>query len=248
MLFTDTNFKVFLKRFLSRPLETNTVDIFTGKKVLNLEPSGSLTNCSPLKRRQDVEASFLADHPSALQSQRQRSHWDRATFCGLHQRPPPNTPWTQPKRYTHTLTPQTQLQMYTHTPTPKKVDTHTHTGWTQPLKHMHTCTHTLNQLQKHTHWHGLTVLGTISGMRPPRPAYTPSPNGNLYTCDVTAANQRGRPFSSKWQSRLQDMLTPSSSRAYAMGCAIITLLLLTVLLIFYFLGEISYSSIFICLF
>ncbi|KAL7398732.1 hypothetical protein ABVT39_014370 [Epinephelus coioides] len=74
-------------------------------------------------------------------------------------------------------------------------------------------------------------------MRPPRPAYSPSSNGNLYTSDMTAVNQRGRPVSGKWQSRLQDMLTPSSSRAYAMGCAIITLLLLTVLLIFYFLVQ-----------
>ncbi|XP_047467693.1 uncharacterized protein si:dkey-20d21.12 [Mugil cephalus] len=73
------------------------------------------------------------------------------------------------------------------------------------------------------------------GTRPPRPAYTPSPNGNLFTCDRTAVNQRGHPVT--WQSRLQDMLTPSSSRAYAMGCAIITLLLLTVLLIFYFLVQ-----------
>ncbi|XP_040009363.1 uncharacterized protein si:dkey-20d21.12 [Xiphias gladius] len=75
------------------------------------------------------------------------------------------------------------------------------------------------------------------GMRPPRPAYTPSLNGNLYTCDMAAVRQRGHPASSKWQSRLQDMLTPTSSRAYAMGCAIITLLLLTVLLIFYFLVQ-----------
>lgn len=75
------------------------------------------------------------------------------------------------------------------------------------------------------------------GMRPPRPAYTPSPNGNPYMGDMTAVNQRGHPVSSKWQSRLQDMLTPTSSRAYAMGCAIITLLLLTVLLIFYFLVQ-----------
>ncbi|KAM7412285.1 hypothetical protein PAMA_021980 [Pampus argenteus] len=75
------------------------------------------------------------------------------------------------------------------------------------------------------------------GTRPLRPAYTPSPNGNLYTCDMTAVNQRGHPASSKWQSRLQDMLTPSSSHAYAMACAIITLLLLTVLLIFYFLVQ-----------
>ncbi|XP_034732825.1 uncharacterized protein si:dkey-20d21.12 [Etheostoma cragini] len=75
------------------------------------------------------------------------------------------------------------------------------------------------------------------GTRHLRHAYSPSLNGNLYTSDMTAVNQRGRPVSSKWQSRLQDMLTPSSSRAYAMGCAIITLLLLTVLLIFYFLVQ-----------
>lgn len=74
-------------------------------------------------------------------------------------------------------------------------------------------------------------------MRPPRPAYTPSPNGNVFAPDVTAVRHRGHQVSSQWQSRLQDMLTPSSSRAYAMGCAIITLLLLTVFLIFYFLGE-----------
>nr|XP_046253643.1 uncharacterized protein si:dkey-20d21.12 [Scatophagus argus]XP_046253644.1 uncharacterized protein si:dkey-20d21.12 [Scatophagus argus]XP_046253645.1 uncharacterized protein si:dkey-20d21.12 [Scatophagus argus]XP_046253646.1 uncharacterized protein si:dkey-20d21.12 [Scatophagus argus] len=88
----------------------------------------------------------------------------------------------------------------------------------------------INDLHRTHHEH------SQKGTRPPRPAYTPSPNGNL-TCDVTAANQRGRPVSRKWQSRLQDMLTPSSSRAYAMGCAIITLLLLTVLLIFYFLVQ-----------
>ncbi|KAM6925349.1 uncharacterized protein FYW49_005516 [Xenentodon cancila] len=75
------------------------------------------------------------------------------------------------------------------------------------------------------------------GVRPARPAYTPSPNGNLYTHGATCVSQRGRTVNSKWQSRLQDMLTPSSSRAYAMGCAIITLLLLTVLLIFYFLVQ-----------
>ncbi|KAM8754325.1 uncharacterized protein AB9X84_011186 isoform 1-T3 [Acanthopagrus schlegelii] len=74
-------------------------------------------------------------------------------------------------------------------------------------------------------------------MRPPRPAYTPSQNGNLYAFDAMAVNQTGRPVGSKWQSRLQDMLTPSSSHAYAMGCAIISLLLLTVLLIFYFLVQ-----------
>lgn len=78
-------------------------------------------------------------------------------------------------------------------------------------------------------------------MKPPRPAYTPTTNGKLYTCDMSAVNQRGRQISSKWRSHLQDMLMPSSSRAYAMGCAIITLLLLTVFLIFCFLGETSHS-------
>ncbi|XP_058498214.1 uncharacterized protein si:dkey-20d21.12 [Solea solea] len=71
------------------------------------------------------------------------------------------------------------------------------------------------------------------GMRPPRPAYTPSQHGTLYTSD----NQRGHPVSRKWQSHLQNLLTPSSSHAYAMSCAVITLLLLTVFLIFYFLVQ-----------
>ncbi|XP_077949521.1 uncharacterized protein LOC120829033 isoform X1 [Gasterosteus aculeatus] len=84
------------------------------------------------------------------------------------------------------------------------------------------------------------------GMRPPRPAYSPSSNGNLYTSDLTAVNQRGRPISCKWQRRLQDLLTASSSHAYAMGCAIVTLLLITVLLIFYFLGEIPHSFVVSC--
>ncbi|XP_056241898.1 uncharacterized protein si:dkey-20d21.12 [Seriola aureovittata] len=87
----------------------------------------------------------------------------------------------------------------------------------------------INDLHRTHHEH--------KGMRPPRPAYTPSPNGNLFTRDITAVNQRGPPVSSQWQSHLQDMLTPSSSRAYALGCAIITLLLLTVFLIFYFLVQ-----------
>ncbi|TNM86487.1 uncharacterized protein [Takifugu rubripes] len=84
----------------------------------------------------------------------------------------------------------------------------------------------LHRMHEHSH----------KGMRPPRPAYTPAPNGTLYTCDAAAVNQ-SRQASSKWQTRLQEMLTPSSSRAYAMGCAIITLLLLTVFLIFYFLVQ-----------
>lgn len=107
---------------------------------------------------------------------------------------------------------------------------HSHKGKIAP--------NTPSTLQRHIQTLTLT-LNAISGMRPPRPAYTPSPNGNIYTCDTTVANQRGHPGSKSWQSRLQDMLMPSSSRAYAMGCAIITLLLLTVLLIFYFLGEIK---------
>ncbi|XP_020502182.2 uncharacterized protein si:dkey-20d21.12 [Labrus bergylta] len=89
----------------------------------------------------------------------------------------------------------------------------------------------INDLHRTHHEH------SQKGSRPPRPAYIPSPNGNLFTCDVAAVNQRGGPLSRKWQTRLQDMLTPSSSHAYAMGCAIVTLLLLTVLLIFYFLVQ-----------
>ncbi|KAF6733069.1 hypothetical protein FQA47_024777 [Oryzias melastigma] len=75
------------------------------------------------------------------------------------------------------------------------------------------------------------------GVRPPRPAYTPSPNGNLYTHDGTAANHRGHPLGSKLQSHLQELMRPGSSRAFAMSCAVIALLLLTVLLIFYFLVQ-----------
>lgn len=85
-----------------------------------------------------------------------------------------------------------------------------------------------------------------SGMRPPRPAYTPAPNGNLHTGDRSAISHGHHPVS-KWQTRLQEMLTPSSSRAYAMGCAIITLLLLTVFLIFYFLGKNTFPPSFMLL-
>lgn len=73
-------------------------------------------------------------------------------------------------------------------------------------------------------------------VRPPRPSYTPSQNGNLHSFDATTVSQTTQPISS-WQRRLQDMFTPTSSRAYALGCAIVTLLLLTVLLIFYFLVQ-----------
>uniref|UniRef100_H2LD67 Si:dkey-20d21.12 n=1 Tax=Oryzias latipes TaxID=8090 RepID=H2LD67_ORYLA len=72
---------------------------------------------------------------------------------------------------------------------------------------------------------------------PPRPAYTPSLNGNLYTRDGAAANHRGHPLSSKLQGHLQDLMRPGSSRAYAMTCAGITVLLMTVLLVFYFLQQ-----------
>lgn len=56
-----------------------------------------------LERRQDVEASFLPDHPSALQGQRQRPDRDRAPLGGLHQRPPPDTPRTRSQRYIRDL-------------------------------------------------------------------------------------------------------------------------------------------------
>lgn len=56
-----------------------------------------------LERRQDVEASFLPDHPSALQGQWKRPDWDRAPLGGLHQRPPPDTPRPQSQRYIRDL-------------------------------------------------------------------------------------------------------------------------------------------------
>ncbi|XP_056131158.1 uncharacterized protein si:dkey-20d21.12 [Lampris incognitus] len=78
------------------------------------------------------------------------------------------------------------------------------------------------------------------GMRPPRPlSHPPSPNGNLYfTQGAAAVNQRAHPINRKWQSRLQDMVTPSSTRSTkAMGCAIISLLLLTAMLILCFIVQ-----------
>lgn len=82
--------------------------------VLTLSFSGKFFHFNssfPLKTRHDVKAAFVPDHSSVLQGQRERPHRDRAAFCGLHQWPPSNTPWSQPQRYTHTAT-QTQLAFY----------------------------------------------------------------------------------------------------------------------------------------
>ncbi|KAM9751010.1 uncharacterized protein ACNS7B_007967 [Menidia menidia] len=79
--------------------------------------------------------------------------------------------------------------------------------------------------------------GGHKGTRPPRPAYTPSPNGNLHTHDASGVGPGNRPLSGKWPSCLQSGAAPPSARGTAMGCAVITLLLLTVLLIFYFLVQ-----------
>lgn len=150
-----------------------------------------------------------------------------------------NTKTTQTQRYTHILSTQTPHKYYQH----RHTGTHTNTIHTKRYTHKYNTdtkihTHTVILVQRSND--DVRIKFIISGIRPPRPAYTPSPNGNPHMCEMIAVNQSSHPVSSKWQSRLQDMLTPSSSRAYAMGCAIITLLLLTVFLIFYFLGEISY--------
>lgn len=124
-------------------------------------------------------------------------------------------------------------------------------------KHTHTCTdtntsNTSNSTQRTQrycislqyivpHTHTLQDCVSDSGVKPPRPDYTPSPNGNVNNTDMSAVNQRVQTVSTQWQSRLQDMLTPTSSRAYTMACAIVSLLLLTVFLIFYFLGRVSIS-------
>ncbi|KAM9830342.1 uncharacterized protein si:dkey-20d21.12 [Syngnathus typhle] len=66
------------------------------------------------------------------------------------------------------------------------------------------------------------------GTKPPRPAYTPSVNGTLQ-----AHHMRCVSAGPGWQ----DSLAPSSWRAYAIACVVITLLLLTLALIFYFLVQ-----------
>ncbi|XP_051915536.1 uncharacterized protein si:dkey-20d21.12 [Hippocampus zosterae] len=70
------------------------------------------------------------------------------------------------------------------------------------------------------------------GPRPPRPAFPPSVNGTLHTHHMRYVSG-----ASKWQSRVRDTLIPNTSQAYAMACALITLLLLTLVLIFYFLVQ-----------
>ncbi|XP_061745327.1 uncharacterized protein si:dkey-20d21.12 isoform X2 [Nerophis ophidion] len=71
----------------------------------------------------------------------------------------------------------------------------------------------------------------IPGSRPPRPTYTPSVNGHVR--HVTGAGRQG----GQWPSGIQDMLSGSWSRVYAMACGVTTLLLITLLLMFYFLVQ-----------
>ncbi|XP_036803215.1 uncharacterized protein si:dkey-20d21.12 isoform X1 [Oncorhynchus mykiss] len=70
--------------------------------------------------------------------------------------------------------------------------------------------------------------------RPPLPP-APSTNGNLHLRDRPVVYQTGHPMRSRWQSTLRDLLMPTSFR-YTMGCAVTSLTLLTLLLIFYFLA------------
>ncbi|XP_061889825.1 uncharacterized protein si:dkey-20d21.12 [Entelurus aequoreus] len=69
------------------------------------------------------------------------------------------------------------------------------------------------------------------GSRPPRPTYTPSVNGHVR--HMTGVGGPG----GQWPSGVQDMLSGSSSRVYAMACGVTTLLLITLLLMFYFLVQ-----------
>ncbi|XP_055787946.1 uncharacterized protein si:dkey-20d21.12 [Salvelinus fontinalis] len=71
--------------------------------------------------------------------------------------------------------------------------------------------------------------------RPPLPP-APSTNGNLHLRDRPVVYQTGHPMRSRWQSTLRDLLMPTSFR-YTMGCAVTSLMLLTLLLIFCFLVQ-----------
>ncbi|KAM9506674.1 uncharacterized protein ACWYII_048380 isoform 2-T3 [Salvelinus alpinus] len=71
--------------------------------------------------------------------------------------------------------------------------------------------------------------------RPPLPP-APSTNGNLHLRDRPVVYQTGHPMRSRWQSTLRDLLMPTSFR-YTMGCAVTSLTLLTLLLIFCFLVQ-----------
>ena len=91
-----------------------------------------------------------------------------------------------------------------------------------------------------SHYSPVTRISTVSmvsigSRRPPLPP-APSTNGNLHLRDRPVVYQTGHPMRSRWQSTLRDLLMPTSFR-YTMGCAVTSLTLLTLLLIFYFLGN-----------
>ncbi|KAJ8015927.1 hypothetical protein DPEC_G00001780 [Dallia pectoralis] len=71
--------------------------------------------------------------------------------------------------------------------------------------------------------------------RPPLPP-APSTNGNFHHRNRPLVYQAGQPIKRRWQSTVRDLLTPMSLR-YSLAVAVIALMLLTTLLIFYFLVQ-----------
>lgn len=76
---------------------------------------------------------------------------------------------------------------------------------------------------------------SLAGVQPPRPP-PPTSNGNLQMQDQGVVYQTGQPVRRPCVSRLNDICT-STRRHYFLACAAIIAFLLTLILIFSFLGE-----------
>lgn len=108
-----------------------------------------------------------------------------------------------------------------------------------------TCTaHTLNSTAKVFHhcmyeiligFYTTQTYLWLSGVQPPRPP-PPSTNGNLLMQDRAVVYQTGQPVRRPCVSRMNDICT-STRRHYFLACAAIIAFLLTLILIFSFLGE-----------
>lgn len=77
---------------------------------------------------------------------------------------------------------------------------------------------------------------SLAGVQPPRPP-PPTSNGNLQMQDQGVVYQTGQPVRRPCVSRLNDICT-STRWHYFLACAAIIAFLLTLILIFSFLGEI----------
>ncbi len=76
---------------------------------------------------------------------------------------------------------------------------------------------------------------SLAGVQPPRPP-PPTSNGNLQMQDQGVVYQTGQPVRRPCVSRLNDICT-STRRHYFLACAAIIAFLLSLILIFSFLGE-----------